>query len=39
MNIKEKIDKYINDRGLLKTPAHYVKELFNDIINRVYDVE
>jgi hypothetical protein len=30
-SIKQKIDKYINKQGLLKTPAYYIKELFNDI--------
>ena len=36
--VKEKINKYINDKGLLKTPAHYIKELLISIIDKVEDV-
>ena len=33
--IQEKINKYINDKGLLKTPAHYIKELLIGIIDKI----
>jgi predicted DNA-binding protein len=36
--IREKINKYINDKGLLKTPAYYIKELLIGIIDKVEDV-
>ena len=33
--IQEKINKYINGKGLLKTPAHYIKELLISIIDKI----
>lgn len=34
-SIKQKINKYINNRGLVKTPAYFIKELFNDICDNL----
>ena len=37
--VKEKINKYINDKGLLKTPAHYIKELLIGIVDKIDKID
>jgi endonuclease III len=37
--IQEKINKYINDKGLLKTPAYYIKELLIGIIDKIDKID
>lgn len=34
--LKDKIEKYINKTGVIRTPAYFIKELFNDIVNIFY---
>ena len=33
--LKEKIESYINPKGLIKTPAHYVKGILSDIVDKI----
>lgn len=30
--LKDKIEKYINKTGVIRTPAYFIKDLFNDVV-------
>jgi hypothetical protein len=31
--LKNKIEKYINKTGVIKTPAYFIKDLFNNVVD------
>lgn len=33
--LKDKIEKYINKTGVIRTPAYFIKDLFNDIVVQI----
>ena len=37
--LKNKIEKYINKTGGIKTPAYFIKELFNDLIDNINKIK
>ena len=37
--LKDKIERYINKTGVIRTPAYFIKDLFNDIINIFYSLK
>lgn len=37
--MKEKIDKVIGKKGILRAPAFFINELFNDIIKYINNIK
>lgn len=36
--LKDKIEKYINKTGVIRTPAYFIKDLFNEISNKFISI-